>query len=104
VGWDGVHLVRRPLYRPGMVGGDDEREAVGGMIGSVNWSTRRRPVSVPLCLPQIPCDLTRVGTQAATIENKELTAWGIARSITAVAFNFELINSVAFRCFITKFW
>jgi hypothetical protein len=44
------------LYQPQMV--DDECGVVGGMrIGRGNRSTRRKPVSVPLCPPQIPHDL-----------------------------------------------
>jgi hypothetical protein len=46
MGWDSVHLVRRPLigllYQPRMI--DDECAAVGGMrIGRGNRNTRRKP-------------------------------------------------------------
>jgi hypothetical protein len=51
------------LYQPRMMD-DDECGAVGGMIGRGNRSTRRKPAPGPLCLPQIPHDLTR-----------DLTAW-----------------------------
>jgi hypothetical protein len=52
VGWDWVHLVRRPLtgllYQPRMID-DDECEAVGGMrIGRGNRSTRRKPARATL--------------------------------------------------------
>jgi hypothetical protein len=58
VGWDWVHLVRRPLtgllYQRRMIDDDDECGAVGGMrIGRGN-----RSAPVPLCLPQVPHDLT----------------------------------------------
>jgi hypothetical protein len=61
VGWDLVHLVRRPifglLYQPRMID-DDECGVVGGMrIGRGNRSIRRKPAPVPLCPPQIPHDL-----------------------------------------------
>jgi hypothetical protein len=34
--------------------GDYDVGEIGGMIGRVNRSTRRKPVPVPLCPPQIP--------------------------------------------------
>jgi hypothetical protein len=49
------------LYLPRMKN-DDECGAVGGMISRGNWNTQREPVSVPLCPPQIPHDLTWVRT------------------------------------------
>jgi hypothetical protein len=59
---DWVHLARRPLfglsYQPRMMMDDDDCGAIGGMIGRGNQSTRRNPVPVPLCPPQIPHDLT----------------------------------------------
>jgi hypothetical protein len=53
-------LVRRPLlgllYQPRMI---DECEIFGGMrIVRENRSIRRKPGPLPLCLPQIPHDLT----------------------------------------------
>jgi hypothetical protein len=36
--------------------GDYENGEFGGMIGRRNRSTRRKPVPVPLCPPQIPHD------------------------------------------------
>jgi hypothetical protein len=61
VGWDWVHLVRRPLtgllYQTQMI--DDECGAVGRMrSGRGNRSIRRKPAPMPLCLPQIPHDLS----------------------------------------------
>jgi hypothetical protein len=49
---------------------DDECGAVGGMSGEGNRSTRRKPVSVPLCPPQIPRDLTRSRTRAAVVRSQ----------------------------------
>jgi hypothetical protein len=81
VGWDWVHLVRRPLtgllYQPRTT---DECGAVGGMrIGRRNRSTRRKPTPVPLCPPQIPHDLTWARTRAAAVRSRRLTAWAMAR-------------------------
>jgi hypothetical protein len=80
VGWDWVHLVRRPLivllYQPRMI--DDECRAVYGI--SIDWwnrSTRRKPAPVPLCPPQIPRDLTWARTQAAAVGSRLLTAWAM---------------------------
>jgi hypothetical protein len=79
MGWDWVRLVLRPLfgllYQPQMID-DDDCGAIGGMrIGKGNWSTRRTPALVPLCLPQIPHDLTLARTGAAAVESRRLTAW-----------------------------
>jgi hypothetical protein len=46
---------------------DDECSAIGGMLGTRNTSTLRKPAPVPLCPPQIPHDLTRARTQAAAV-------------------------------------
>jgi hypothetical protein len=82
VGWDWVHLVRRPLiglfYQPRMI--DDECGAVGVMrIGRGNRSTRRNAAPVPLCPPQIPHDLTWARTTAAAVGRQRLTAWAMPR-------------------------
>jgi hypothetical protein len=59
---------------------DDECGAAGGMrIGRGNLSTRRKPVPVPLCPPQIPHDLTWARTRAAAVGNRQLTTWAMAR-------------------------
>jgi hypothetical protein len=66
------------LYQPLMI--DDDYGAVGGMrIGRGNRSTRRKPVPVPLCPPQIPHDLTWDRTRAAAVGSQRLTAWAMAR-------------------------
>jgi hypothetical protein len=82
VGWEWVHLVRRPifglLYQPRII--DDECGVVGGMkIGRGNRSTRRKPTPVSLCPPQIPHDLTWDRTRAAAEGSRRLTAWAMAR-------------------------
>jgi hypothetical protein len=47
------------LYQPQMID-DGDCGAIGGMkIGRGNRSIRRKPVSAPLCPPQIPHDQTR---------------------------------------------
>jgi hypothetical protein len=51
----------------------DEFGAVGGMIDKGNRSTRRNPSPVALFQPQIPHDLTRAGTRAASVESQRLT-------------------------------
>jgi hypothetical protein len=81
VGWDWVHLIRRPLtgllYQPRMI---DECGAVGGMrIGKGNRNTRKKPVPMPLCPPQIPHDLTWARTRAAAVGSRRLTSWATAR-------------------------
>jgi hypothetical protein len=53
--------------------------AVGGMrIGGINQSTKRKPVSAPLYLPQIPHYLTWDRTRASVVWNRQLTAWVMA--------------------------
>jgi hypothetical protein len=79
VGWDWVHLVRRPLigllYQSRMM---DECGAFGGMrIGKENRSTRRKPAPVPLSPPQIPNDL---GSNPGRRSGKPGTnPWAMAR-------------------------
>jgi hypothetical protein len=81
VGWDWVHLVRRPifalLYQPCMI--DDECWVVGGMrIGRGYRSTQRIPVPVPLSPPKFPHDLTWDRTRAAAVGSWRLTSWAMA--------------------------
>jgi hypothetical protein len=101
VGWDWVHLVRRPLIgllsQPRMI--DDECEAVGGMrIGRGNRSTRRRAAPVPLCLPQIPHDLPWARTWGAAVGIRRLTAWAIARPTLHVTLCLKAHASVYTEC------
>jgi hypothetical protein len=51
----GTAAINRPILP---APGDYDDGEFGGMIGRGNRSTRRKPVPVPLCPPQIPHDLT----------------------------------------------
>jgi hypothetical protein len=54
---------------------DDDCGAISGMRnGRGNRITRRKPTPVPLRPPQIPQDLTRARTRAATMGIRRLTA------------------------------
>jgi hypothetical protein len=55
---------------------DDDGE-FGGMISRETRSTRRKPVPVPLCLPQTP-HAVRTRTRAAAVGSQRLTAWATA--------------------------
>jgi hypothetical protein len=44
-----------------------------------NLSARRNPAPVPLCSLQIPRDLTRARTRAATLRSQRLISWATAR-------------------------
>jgi hypothetical protein len=80
MGWGKtVHSVHRPLiglfYQPRMIDDDDDCGAIGGMrIGRGNPSTRRKSAPVPLCLPQIPHDLTGARTRVTVVGSRPLTA------------------------------
>jgi hypothetical protein len=50
-----------------IVPASDEFGTVGGMLGRWNRSTRRKPSPVPLCPPQILCDLIRARTRGAAV-------------------------------------
>jgi hypothetical protein len=63
-GWSGTESTINEattglLFQPLMMD-DDEPGAVGGMSGRGNRNTRIKPATEPLCLPQIPHDLTRL--------------------------------------------
>jgi hypothetical protein len=45
----------------------------GGMIDKGNRSSVKIPVLIPLCLPQIPHDLTRYQTQTTAVASLRLT-------------------------------
>jgi hypothetical protein len=51
---------------------------IGGMIGSGNRSTRRKPPPVSLCPPQTP-HAPRTRTRDAAVGSQGLTAWATAR-------------------------
>jgi hypothetical protein len=53
--------------------GDYDNGKIGGMIGSGNRSTQRKPAPVPLCPPQTP-HAARTRTQAAAVGSLRLTA------------------------------
>jgi hypothetical protein len=53
--------------------GDYDDGEIGGMIGSGNRSTQRKPAPVPLCPPQIP-HAARTRTQATAVGSQRLTA------------------------------
>jgi hypothetical protein len=61
--------------------GDCEDAEFGGMNGSGNRSTRRKPAPTPLCPPQIPLDQTWAQTRAAAVGSQRLTASAMARPI-----------------------
>jgi hypothetical protein len=54
---------------------EDECGAIRRMICKRGRNTRRKPVSVPLCLLQIPHDLTRARTLAAAIGSRRPELW-----------------------------
>jgi hypothetical protein len=85
VGWDWVHLLRRPLfgllYQSRMID-DAECGAVGGMrIDRGNRSTRGKPAPAPLGPPQTPRGLTWGWTLQAEVGRQRLTAWAMARPL-----------------------
>jgi hypothetical protein len=56
-----------------------------------NWQGKtevlgEKPVPVPLCPPLIPHRLTRDWTRASAVGGRQLTAWAMARPVTAVTF------------------
>jgi hypothetical protein len=52
---------------------DNEGVVIGRIIVRWKWSTLRKLTLVSLCSPQIPHDLTRASTQAATVGNQRVT-------------------------------
>jgi hypothetical protein len=51
----------------------DDREFGGMKIGRESRSTRRKPIPVPLCPPQILHDFTWARTRSATVGSRQLT-------------------------------
>jgi hypothetical protein len=87
LGWgetDWVHFVRWPLfsllYQPRMIDDDEYGVVRGTKIGRGDRSTQRKPVSLSVCPPQIPHDLTWDRTRAAAVGSRRLTLWVISRS------------------------
>jgi hypothetical protein len=71
------------LYQPQMID-DGDCEAIGGiMLERENPSTRRKPIPVPLCPPQIPHDLTRTLTRVAAVGSRRLTSRAMAQPISS---------------------
>jgi hypothetical protein len=60
------------------VPGDYDDGEIGGMIGSGNRNTRRKPAPVPLCPLQNP-HAARTRTRAAAVGSQRLTASATAR-------------------------
>jgi hypothetical protein len=58
--------------------GDYDDGETGGMIGSGNRSTGRKPSPVPLCPLQTP-HAARTRTRAAAVGSQRLNAWATAR-------------------------
>jgi hypothetical protein len=58
--------------------GDYDDGEIGGMIGTGNRSTRKKPTPVPLCPPQTP-HAARTRTRAAAVGSQRLTASATAR-------------------------
>jgi hypothetical protein len=57
-----------------------------------NWQGKtevlgEKPVSVPLCPPQIPHGLTRDRTRASAVGGRRLTAWAMARPLPYLRVN-----------------
>jgi hypothetical protein len=74
------------LYQPRMID-DGDCGAIGRMkIGRGNQSARRKTSPVPLCLQQIPYDLTWARTWAAAVETRRLTDWAMARLRSSIGF------------------
>jgi hypothetical protein len=66
----GTAATNRPVVPDPGDYGDGETD---GIIGRGNRSTRRKPVTVPLCTPQIP-NVARKRTRAAAVGSQRLTA------------------------------
>jgi hypothetical protein len=75
----GTEVTTGLLYQLQMID-DGDCGAIGEMkIDKGNRRTRRKPIAVSLCTPQIPHDPTRARTRAATVGSQRLTAWAMAR-------------------------
>jgi hypothetical protein len=62
------------LYQPLMIH-DGDCGTIGGMrIGKETEVLKRKSAPLPLCPPQIPHDLSRAQTRAATVGRQQLTA------------------------------
>jgi hypothetical protein len=52
---------------------DEQCGKIGGILGRINRSIRRRPATMPLCPPQIPHALTMARNLAAAVVSRRLT-------------------------------
>jgi hypothetical protein len=80
VEWNWAHFTEASKWP--IVPAPDRRRWVWGsrwMFGRGNWRTSRKPVSVPLCPPQILHDLNRARTRAAAVGSRRLTSWATAQ-------------------------
>jgi hypothetical protein len=75
----GTAVITGLLYQSQLIDDGDRAETVRMKIGRGNWSTRRKPAPMPLCPSQIPYDLPRARTRAATVGSQRLTAWAMPR-------------------------
>jgi hypothetical protein len=75
VGPLGTAATTGPLYQPQMTD-DDECGAIGGTQISKKKQkySKKKPVRMTLCQPQIPRDLTHARTRAAAVGSRPLTA------------------------------
>jgi hypothetical protein len=97
VGWESIWYVGHYLiYSTSPRWSMMSVETVGGMrIGRGNWSTRRKPVPVSLCPPQIPDDLHWDRTRAAAVGSRRLTAMAPpAHNVSIVADEFQPVRTV----------
>jgi hypothetical protein len=78
---DWAHLMGRLLFgllhHSRMMDDDDECGVVGRIIDRGNRSSRRKPIQVLLCPPQISHDLARARTQVAAVRSQRLPSWEI---------------------------
>jgi hypothetical protein len=84
---------------------DDECVAVSGMLGRGKRSTRRKPVPMLLCPPQIPHYLSRVRTWAAAVGSRRLTTRATAQPTSCSLFPIPLCTMYSvylgsFLCFL----
>jgi hypothetical protein len=73
----GTAATNRPIVS---APGEYDDGEIGGMIGTGNRSTQRKPGPVPLCPPQTP-HAAQMRTRAAAVGSQRLTAWATARPI-----------------------
>jgi hypothetical protein len=87
VSWGGVRLcslATSATVWPFISVQDDDKRwwmwSICVMSGKLNRISRRNYAQIPLCLPQIPQDITRARTLASAVKNHTLTIWSMAIS------------------------